>query len=175
MRIRLVYKASGSYGGRPATNDTATPERTSTPATMGNSNHDPSASNLDPTDHSFALDQLPDGFDADVGPYDPDNDYLPDENMTDAEAAEEAARLRQEEIKEAKEFNKKNHGDLLPEPKQKKCRVAASASGNQPAGSSAHPVRTCDRCKTLRKGCDRAVPSCGRCQARGHACVYSRG
>ncbi|KAG9565628.1 hypothetical protein KCU71_g5203, partial [Aureobasidium melanogenum] len=173
MRIRLVHKASGSYG-RPAVNSTET-ERTSTAATMGNSSHDPSANNLESTDNSLALDQFPDGFDADVGPYDPDNDYFPDENMTDAEAAEEAIRLRREEIKEAKEFNKKNHGGLLPEPKQKKRRVAASASGNQPAASSAHPVRTCDRCKTLRKGCDRVVPSCGRCQARGHACVYSRG
>ncbi|KAG9990641.1 hypothetical protein KCU98_g994, partial [Aureobasidium melanogenum] len=175
MRIRLVHKASGSYGGRPAASDTTKTERTSTPATMGTSSHNPSASNLDSTDNSFALDQLPDGFDADVGPYDPDNDYFPDENMTDAEAAEEAARLRQEEIKEGREFNKKNHGDLPPEPKQKSRRAKASASGKQPAASSAGPVRTCDRCKTLRKGCDRAVPSCGRCQARGHACVYSRG
>ncbi|KAH0374104.1 hypothetical protein KCU65_g328, partial [Aureobasidium melanogenum] len=169
MGIRLVHKASGTGSYRGHT------ERTSTPATMGNSSHDPPASNHDSTDDSFALDQLPDGFDADVGPYDPDNDYFPDENMTDAEAAEEAARLRQEEIKEAKEFNKKNHGDLLPESKQKKHRVAASSSGTQSAAPSARSDRTCDRCKTLRKGCDRAVPSCGRCQARGQACVYSRG
>ncbi|KAG9697952.1 hypothetical protein KCU95_g3137, partial [Aureobasidium melanogenum] len=140
MRIRLVHKASGSYGGRPAASDTTKTERTSTPATMGTSSHDPSASNLDSTDNSFALDQLPDGFDADVGPYDPDNDYFPDENMTDAEAAEEAARLRQEEIKESREFNKKNHGDLPPEPKQKSRRAKASASGKQPAASSAGPL-----------------------------------
>ncbi|KAG9671542.1 hypothetical protein KCU99_g4764, partial [Aureobasidium melanogenum] len=167
MRIRLVHKVSGR--------DTTKTEGTRTPATMSTSSHDPSASNLDSTDNPFALDQLPDGFDADVGPYDPDNDYFPDENMTDAEAAEEAARLRQEEIKEGREFNKKNHGDLPPEPKQKSRRAKASASGKQPAASSARPVRTCDRCRNLRKGCDRAVPACGRCQAHGHACVYSRG
>ncbi|KAG9946002.1 hypothetical protein KCU85_g6832, partial [Aureobasidium melanogenum] len=170
MRVRLVHKASSTGSHRDHSSAS-----NSTPATMGNSSQDPSATNLDSADNSFALDQLPDGFDADVGPYDPDNDYFPDENMTDAEAAEEADRLRQEEVKEAKEFNKKNHGDLLPEPKQKRRRVAASVSGTQSAASFARPVRTCDRCKTLRKGCDRAVPSCGRCQARGLACVYSRG
>ncbi|KEQ62169.1 uncharacterized protein M437DRAFT_66605 [Aureobasidium melanogenum CBS 110374] len=133
MRIRLVHKASsaGSDRGHSAASNSTKTERTSILATMGKSSQDPSATDLDSTDHSFALDQPPDGFDADVGPYDPDNDYFPDENMTDAEAAEEAARLRQEEIKEAKEFNKKNHGDLLPEPKQKRRRVAASRSGNQ--------------------------------------------
>lgn len=53
-------------------------EKTSTPATSGNSDDNPSASNLDSTSDSFALNQIPDGFDADVGPYDPDNDYLPE-------------------------------------------------------------------------------------------------
>lgn len=53
-------------------------ERSDTPATLGSSSHNHLVSNHDSTDNSFALDQYPDGFDADIGPYDPDNDYLPE-------------------------------------------------------------------------------------------------
>lgn len=53
-------------------------ERTNTPASLGNPCHEPSVSNRASTDNSFVLDQISDGFDADIGPYDPDNDYLPE-------------------------------------------------------------------------------------------------
>lgn len=95
--------------------------------------------------------------------------------MTDAEAAEEAARLKREEVKEGREFNLRNHGHALPQYREKAGPAAASGAGNQAAVPPARPARTCDRCKSLRKGCDRAVPTCGRCQARGQVCVYSRG
>lgn len=73
-RINLTILSSGL----PAAIDTTKTERTSTPATMGTSNHEHSASNFEPADDSFTLGQMPDGFDADVGPYDPDNDYFPE-------------------------------------------------------------------------------------------------
>ncbi|KAK6001301.1 hypothetical protein QM012_002632 [Aureobasidium pullulans] len=178
MRIRLVHKASGSYRGHLVTNNSVMTKERSTFAAQGSSDHKPSASNFDSTNDSFALNQIPDGFDAAVSPYDPDNDYFPDENMTDAEAAEEAARLRREEVKEGREFNLRNHGHPLPDQQQTTGHGTANATGNHAAAAvapPARPARTCDRCKTLRKGCDKAVPTCGRCQARGQACVYSRG
>ncbi|KAH0292824.1 hypothetical protein M436DRAFT_78234 [Aureobasidium namibiae CBS 147.97] len=43
-------------------------------------------------------------------PYDPDNDYLPNENVTEADAAEEIAKITKEEKDSKREFNKTCYG-----------------------------------------------------------------
>lgn len=81
------------------------------------------------------------------------------ENMTDKEAAEEIVKIEKEEKAAKKDVNKTFHDS-----------VASKASTMR-----SRPKKACDNCKSLKKGCDRLIPTCTKCQARSIPCVYSRG
>ena len=46
-----------------------------------------------------------------------------------------------------------------------------AVQGPGPA-TAAKAGSNCLKCKKDKKGCDKALPACGRCSEKGHACVY---
>lgn len=82
--------------------------------------------------------------------------------MTDQEAAEEIVKIEKEEQAAKRDVNA-FHGYGAP-------KVPAARPRPRP-----RPARPCDNCKSLKKDCDRLLPACTKCQARGIPCVYSRG
>jgi hypothetical protein len=80
-------------------------------------------------------------------------------DMSDEQAAEEAARLEKEDRASALEA----------------ARAFRNSHRQEAPATQPRPSKACDSYQKLKKGCDRGLPSCSKCKSRGCACVYSRG